>query len=342
VDIQAEPCTDSVAWDDYVAAHPAATSYHRWAWRSVFERAFGHEPIYLWVRSAERVCGVLPLVEMRSWLFGTFAVSLPFVNYGGVLADDHAVARALLDAAVRFRADRGWKHVELRHTDALFPELPAKRHKVVMSLTLPGSEEALWRALDRKVRNQVRKAEKTGCTAGSGGAELLDEFYAVFAHNMRDLGTPVYSRDLFSEVVRAFPDETRLFVVRHGDAPVAASLTIAWRGRIEVPWASSLRMHNDKSPNTLLYWTMLRDAVERGRTTFDFGRSTPNEGTFHFKRQWGADPHGLAWEYVLPEGAELPDQSPKNPKFALAIKAWQHLPLWVANRLGPVIAKQIP
>jgi serine/alanine adding enzyme len=332
---------DDSAWNTYVSGHPDATAYHRWAWRDVFSSAFGHDSIYLVALDDAHIVGALPLVEFRSHLFGTFAVSLPFVNYGGVLADRDAAAGALNARAVSLARDRRWRYVELRHIRRQFAEWPVKRHKVGMWLPLSATQEALWSSLDRKVRNQVRKAEKSGCTAQHGGAELLDDFYRVFAHNMRDLGTPVYARRFFDDVLRAFPADTRVFVVRIAGEPVAASITLGWRDGVEAPWASSLRAHADKSPNMLLYWTMLRWAVEQGYTMFDFGRSTPDEGTFHFKKQWGAQPHELAWEYLGLSG-DLPDQSPKNPKFKAAIAVWQHLPVWLTNRVGPPIVRSIP
>jgi serine/alanine adding enzyme len=332
---------DVSAWDRYVNGHPDATAYHQWAWRDVFAGAFGHDSIYLVARDCERVVGALPLVELRSRLFGTFAVSLPFVNYGGVVADGELAAGQLNARAVSLARERGWRHVELRHIRRQFAEWPVKRHKVAMWLPLAAGPEAQWSSLDRKVRNQVRKAEKSGCTAENGGAELLGDFYRVFAHNMRDLGTPVYARRFFDEVLRAFPADTRVFIVRIAGEPVAASITVGWRERVEVPWASSLRGYSVQSPNTLLYWTMLRWAVEQGYRTFDFGRSTPDEGTFHFKKQWGAQPHELAWEYLGLTG-EVPDHSPKNPKFKGAIAVWQHLPLWLTNRVGPAIVRSIP
>jgi len=334
--------TDNASeWDANVASHRHATAYHQWGWRVVFREAFGHPSHYLIARRNGRVTGGLPLVEFRSRLFGAFAVSLPFVNYGGVVADDDETAAALVADAVSWARARGLSHVELRHLSVKAAPWPAKRHKVAMWLTLERTEPAAWTALDRKVRNQVRKAEKGGLATEMGGVERLDEFYRVFAHNMRDLGTPVYSRRFFASILRAFPGSARVFVVQLGRIPVAASITIRWRDTIEVPWASSLRAHSDKSPNMLLYWTMLKAAIEEGATRFDFGRSTPNEGTFQFKRQWGATPQPLVWEYAGLEG-RLPDQSPKNPKFRMAVSLWKHLPLALANRIGPAVVRNIP
>jgi serine/alanine adding enzyme len=278
---------DAAGWDSYVSAHSVSTRYHPWAWRGVFERVFGHETIYLVARRDATVVGLLPLVSFRSLLFGRFLVSLPFVNYGGVLADDDAAARALVDAA-RVEADRRRAtSVELRHTRRMFADLPVKQHKVAMTLALPADPDTAWKGFDNKVRNQIRKAEKSNLEALVGGAELLDDFYAVFASNMRDLGTPVYSRRLFEEVVATIP-ESRVYSVRLNGAPVAAGITIGYRRSVENPWASSLREHRSLNPNMLLYWTMLRDSIARGYKVFDFGRSTPNEGTYQFKKQWGA------------------------------------------------------
>jgi FemAB-related protein (PEP-CTERM system-associated) len=164
----------------------------------------------------------------------------------------------------------------------------------------------------------------------------------VFAENMRDLGTPVFSRAFFREVLQQFPAATRVFVVRHGDRPVAASVTYAHRDVMEVPWASSLRAYRTSAPNMLLYWTMLRDATRSGFRCFDFGRSTPDQGTFHFKRQWGAAPEPLVWEYGLLGSGALPDISPGNDRFAAAIRAWQRIPVWMTRMMGPAIVRNIP
>jgi FemAB-related protein (PEP-CTERM system-associated) len=340
VDVTRDPT--EAEWNAFVERRPDATVYHLWGWRRVFTQAFGHRSVYLAARTADGIAGVLPLVLFNSWLFGRFAVSLPFVNYGGVVAETDEAAAGLVAEAETVGRDEHLSHLELRHLAARFPRLQAKRHKVAMRLPLPPAADALWQTIDRKVRNQVRKSEKSGLTATIGGAELLPEFYAVFAKNMRDLGTPVYSRKFFSAILAEFPAAARVHVVRKGDLPLAGSITIQWRQGIEVPWASSLREHRDSSPNMLLYWTMLQHAIASGCTVFDFGRSTPNEGTFHFKRQWGAEPTPIAWEYSMLNGRPMPDQSPANPKFRAAIETWKRLPVPVATFLGPAIVRSIP
>jgi FemAB-related protein (PEP-CTERM system-associated) len=333
--------SDPQAWSAYVSIQEGNVGYHDWRWRDVFKGAFGYDSIYFAVRRHDRIAGVLPTVLLDSWLFGRALISLPFVNYGGVLADDPVAERALLDAAVAAARAHRCKHVELRHVARRFDDLPCKQHKVTMLLPLQPAP-ALWDGLDKKVRNQVRKAQKSGLTYQDGGLELLDGFYAVFARNMRDLGTPVYSRNFFAQILRAFPERARVHVVSQGSTPAAAGLTFQTRSAVEIPWASAVRDFNALCANPLLYWSMLEGAAGRGCATFDFGRSTPNEGPYRFKAQWGAEPVPLCWEYRLLAGGQLPNTSPTNSKFTLAISIWKNMPLEFANLLGPIVSRNIP
>ena len=331
--------SDRSDWEQFVNARGDAAGYHAWGWQRVFEKAFGHRPVYLIARRDDDVAGVLPLVEIRSRLFGNTLTSLPFLNYGGVMADGEDASNALIEAARDEAEARGSSHVELRHVAAQFPNLPAKRHKVSMRLPLCPD---MWGGLDRKVRNQIRKAEKSGLVVERGGEALVGDFYKVFARNMRDLGTPVYSRRLFEEVLRTFPRQSLLHIVRLNGKPVAAGFTYRTTTMVQLPWASSIREFNALCPNVLLYWDAIQFAQSEGAATFDMGRSTPNEGTFKFKAQWGAQPVPLHWEYQLLTQADLPNVSPANPKFQLAIALWQKLPLAFTKTVGPFIVRAIP
>jgi len=342
--VRAATEADRHDWDAYLtrrAGDADVTGYHEWAWQNVIRDAFGHEAVYLIARRSSdgAVAGVLPLVFIKSRLFGRTLTSMPFLNYGGVAADDDSISRALIQQAAAQARLRQCKSAELRHFDRRFPELPCRQHKVTMRLPLGA---VTWETLDRKVRNQVRKAQKSELSVEDGGIELVPAFYHVFARNMRDLGTPVYSRRWFELVMTAFPDRTRLAVVRLKGEPIAAALTYRTGPTVEVPWASSIRDHNALCPNHLMYWHMLQSAQAVGAEVFDFGRSTPGEGTYKFKEQWGATAVPLTWEYCFLDGAAVPDASPANPKYRMAIDLWKHFPLWLANVVGPRIVRDIP
>lgn len=339
IEVSTATRADGGAWEAYVDARGDEAGYHSWRWRRVFADAFGHESVYLIARQGGLIVGVLPMVQIKSLLFGRTLTSLPFLNYGGVMADAPQIARALIDQAYEEARYRRCSHVELRHVEAQFPNLPCKQHKVAMRLHVG---DGMWDGLDRKVRNQIRKAEKSGLIVERGGESLVGDFYGVFARNMRDLGTPVYSRRLFEEVLRVFPERAQLHVVRLNGAAIAAGLTYRTSSMVQLPWASSIRSYNALCPNVLLYWDAIQFAHECGVQVFDMGRSTPNEGTFKFKSQWGAQPVPLHWEYQLLTPGELPNVSPANPKYQFAISLWQRLPLSVTTRVGPMIVRAIP
>jgi FemAB-related protein (PEP-CTERM system-associated) len=334
---------EGTAWDAFVMSSQESTNYHRLGWRQVIEKSFGHTTYYLAASNHnDEICGILPLVHLKSRLFGNFLASLPFFNYGGFVCDEDSTGKALLASTRGLLGELHAAYAELRHLDCCLEGLATRQHKVTMILELENDADSQWTVLDAKVRNQVRKAEKCGLKALTGHTELLDGFYEVFCRNMRDLGTPVYGKDFFLNVLETFPDTTRIISVTLDGITVASGILTWFRDTLEVPWASSISDHRGKCPNNLLYWEAIRFAIGNGSRKFDFGRSTPGEGTYRFKKQWGAKPVQLYWQYLLDEGKHLPELNPGNPKYGLAIKVWQRLPLAVANVLGPRIVRSIP
>ncbi|MGB0128204.1 MAG: peptidoglycan bridge formation glycyltransferase FemA/FemB family protein, partial [Rhodocyclaceae bacterium] len=241
-------CTssDDDAWDAYVAGNPESSLYHQSAWKRVIVTSFGHESIYLMSFDPAGQCnGVLPLIHIRSWLFGNFISSLPFFNYGGLCVDDPAASDALLAYAADFGKSSGASYIEIRSTKQLDIPLPSKTNKVCMKLNLPPNAEELWARFPSKLRSQIRRAEKEGMTVRIGGIELLPAFYEVFAENMRDLGTPVYAKSFFGNIFKYFSSSARICAVFDSkQKPVAAGFLLGFRKTIEIPWASSLKEAN--------------------------------------------------------------------------------------------------
>lgn len=322
---------------------PLVELSHHPGWLTVLAHAFGHVPYCLEAVREEHTVGFLPLVYVRSLLFGRYLVSLPYLNYGGVVADNDDVARLLLDRAVELADRLKVRRLELRHTHPIaHPKLAhARTDKAHMRLDLPASVDALWKQLDGKVRNQVNRGRKNGLTVAWGAHDLLPEFYTVFSRNMRDLGTPVYGRALFAHVLEQFRGRAELCVVRAGDLPVAGALLLHGWGVTEVPSASSLRSHNRTNANMLMYWHLLERAIGREQEVFDFGRSTPDSGTYNFKKQWGATPAAAYWQSYLRFGS-LEETRPDNPRYGRMVRLWKRLPVCLTRLLGPHIVRGIP
>jgi FemAB-related protein (PEP-CTERM system-associated) len=340
-------------WDAFVRVQSGSTHCHLYEWRNVMKSVFGHDCAYLAVRDhAGRIEGVLPLVRVKSRVFGHFLVSMPFLNYGGPLGSPRATAQ-LAGAAAKRAGDARVSLLELRSRAPWFGAptsgwtASTRKITVLLDLKTGAGPGALWKELDAKVRSQVRRPQKDGVTVRFG-VEQLEPFYAVFAHHMRDLGTPVLPRRFFEAVSAAFPDDVWFGCAYIGDTPVAAGCGFRWQSEFEMTWASSLAAYKRSSPNMLLYWAFMERAVEAGLTTFNFGRCTTGSGTHKFKLQWGACDEQLWWYDWQPgdagvsQSAPSKTPSPDDSQFAWGPRLWKRLPLSVATALGPRIVKYIP
>lgn len=334
--------SETPRWLAFVEGLKSAPNYCLPHWGDIIANAFSHQT-RVWVAMTDdgRILGGVPLTVIDSRLFGRFAVSVPFFNYGGVLAEYRNVATSIMRYLHEVCELEGWRHVEVRTTQGGL-ELPVTSRKVSMILQLPGSERELDEQLGSKIRSQCKKAQAFSPVVRFGGGELLDDFYRVFSINMRDLGTPVYSKNWFRAILSHPKVRATLVVVYFEGKAVSTGFLVGQNGMLEIPWASTVRSANAMDANMWMYRKVLEFAVREGYEFFDFGRSTVDAGTYRFKKQWGAKPFPHHWYYVLPEGQRLPAMNPDNPKYKVVISVWKKLPVWVANTLGPRIVKDIP
>ena len=325
-----------------VQSAPTATICHHFLWQSVIQSAYGHQPFYLLAQDQGQVLGVLPLVLVRSRLFGCSLTSMPFLDYGGVCSDHESVAHTLVLRAQQLMHEHAVDYVELRQRLPTNTDGNVRLDKVGMVLDISPGSEALWTGLPAKTRNQVRKAQKSDLKVAVGGGELLDEFYEVFVENMRDLGSPVHHKNFFAHIFEQFGEQVRLFVVRDQQRPVGGLVCFFFRDTVTVPWASSLRRYISKCPNNILYWEALQYACTRNYQRFDFGRSSIDSGTYAFKKQWGAKPVQVYWQMLSKDAnSKSLAFSASESKYKIVIEAWKRLPIPVSAVLGPAIRRYL-
>lgn len=329
-------------WDAFLAGQGDDCVYHRARWVRFAGEVFGFDPCFLQARDAAgRLVGALPLVHQRSRLFGSRLVSLPFFNYGGAIAGEAGVRERLVAESAALARRTGAPVLEIRDRAPL-DGVATRLDKVAMLLDLPPTFEALSKQLGSKLRSQVKRAERVSPGIVVGGAELVREFYAVFAPTMRDLGTPVYPVRFFSALMAACGADARIVIVRARSVPAAAGLLVRHGDVMEVPWAASAREFRADAVNMRLYWELLRNSIEAGCRRFDFGRSTVDAGTYRFKAQWGARPVQLHWLYPL-EPAGMPPAAPGSGRAVrLAQAVWTRLPTPVANAVGGIVSPGLP
>jgi FemAB-related protein (PEP-CTERM system-associated) len=277
---------------------------------------------------------------VRSLVYGRAIISLPFLNGGGIQADNDAAVAALLEHACTLSRRAGARYVELRGGDAL-PGLATETRKATVILPIHDGLETVWRRARPSLRNKVRKAEKLGVHVAIG-TDLLSEFYGVYAQNMRRLGTPVFGKLFFETVVDQFRDDAQILVAYFENRPIGAKFVIFHKAACYFIWASSLREYSHCAPMDLLNWAAVREAVDRGCDICDFGRSNLGGSHMQFKQKWNGEVAPLPWHYLLNGPDRVPRRAGDDGRLALAARIWRLLPLPMANRLGPCLARHLP
>jgi FemAB-related protein (PEP-CTERM system-associated) len=328
-------------WDRSLKLLDDSTFAHLGGWREIMEEVMGHETLYrVAVDATGEINGLLPLVRVRSRLFGDYLLSMPFLSYGGPIGTDEA-RKALVQNATKEAERLGVDLLELRSHKPVQGPLEVSDRKITVTLDLPEDPRDLWEnGLKAKVRSQIRRPKKEGVEARFG-PECLDPFYGVFCRTMRDLGTPVLSRRFFQSIATTFPEQAVFCSLHWRGESVAAGCGFHWREEFELTWAGALREYNPMAPNMLLYWSVIEDAISRGVRVFNFGRCSPGSGTHRFKKQWGGMDVPLPWAQWTPRGV-MTTPNPEQKRFGLAIATWKRLPLPMANRLGPWISRCLP
>lgn len=336
------------AWDNYVLSHPDGIAYQLFAWQETVKKAYGFQPLYLMAQSKNQVKGVLPLIYFNI-PFKRELISLPYCDAGGPLADDPATETLLLRQALKITSSAKMVIRSTRSFANLSPEKTLSKQKVRMILSLPPASDKLLTSLKAKVRSQVNKADKNGLRSTLGSLNLINDFYSVFSENMRDLGSPVHSIKWIHAVLKCYGNRAHVVVVyMPSGEPAATGIILCHPNIVSIPWASSLRRFNKFNPNMMLYWAFLKYASDNGFPSFDFGRSTIGEGTYNFKKQWGAQPEPLHWAEIISDGnnSELKikqnnSTSSKYPIREYAENLIKTLPVSLSTALGSSTRKFI-
>lgn len=327
-------------WDHYVSNAAGATFFHQAGWKSVLERAFGHNTHFLYAEQAGDIVGVLPLAQVKSLLFGNALASLPFCVYGGIVADSAEAANALRAHSCELAKSLKVDALEMRNREPSEAGWPVKELYFTFRKAIDADDEVNLKAIPNRQRAMVRKGIKEGLE--SAWDEAPDRLYRVYSESVRNLGTPVFSARYFGILQDVFKEQCSILMITHKGQDIAGVLNFYFRDEV-LPYygGSTAAARTVKGVNHFMYWELMRRSAEQGYRLFDFGRSKAGTGPYSFKKNFGFEPQPLPYDYFLVESDSIPDVNPLNPKYRLMINVWSRLPLPVANLLGPFLAKDL-
>lgn len=330
---------ECVRIEAFVAEH-GATPFHRPAWLKAIEQGTGQRALGIVTERAGTLTGWLPLTEVRSPLFPATLVSSGFGMRGGVLAerrkDADALCRAAEELAQRFcatavelrggTAPEGWQEITGKHANFKRP--------------LAEDVDAELLAIPQKARAEVRKSLRSELEIDIGREpDHQDAFYACYSESVRNLGTPVFPRSLFTSVIEHFGEDADILVVRSKGRPVSSVLSLYHDGAVMPYWGGGPLEARKVRANERAYFELMNHGRALGCTDFDYGRSKVGTGPYNFKKWWGFEPEPLVYHSWTAPGATARNVDPTDSGYSSRIALWKRLPLPVANRIGPWIAR---
>ncbi len=338
--LSAQDAAAAQRWDAFVMASPQATFFHRAGWLKLIEQIFGHRGYFLYAQRDGVIEGVLPLAQVKSFLFGHALTGLPFAVYGGVAAASEEAAAALELEAQTIAQQIGAEHLELRNTVPRHADWPQQDLYVTFRKEILPEEEANMLAVPRKARAMVRKGIKNGLVSQIDAD--VNRFFALYADNTHRHGTPAMPKRYFAALLTEFGADAEVMTVCAPDGrPLSSVLSFYFRDEVLPYYAGDDESARDLAANDFKYWELMRRACARGLKLFDYGRSKQGTGSYAFKKNWGFEPTPLHYEYCLYKREAVPQNNPNNAKYQLLIKAWRRLPIGVANWLGPFIVRSL-
>ncbi|SHE23667.1 FemAB family XrtA/PEP-CTERM system-associated protein [methanotrophic endosymbiont of Bathymodiolus puteoserpentis (Logatchev)] len=331
---------DKNLWQQYVEKTPAATFFHQVEWQEVIERSFGHKTYYLYAEQQGQITGILPLVHIKSLLFGNALVSNAFCVYGGVVADNVDAALALDQEACRLGKELAVDHIEFRNRERINPDRPYKEGMyVTFRKELESDVDKNLAAIPRKQRAVVRKGIKAGLVSVIDND--TERLFEAYSESVRNLGTPVFPKKYFKILKEVFKEQCEVISIEHKGKLIASVMNFYFRDEVLPYYGGGKAEARALYANDFMYWEVMRRAVDKGVKIFDYGRSKIGTGSYRFKKHWGFKEAPLFYEFELVKSGSMPDINPLNPKYKFFIAAWKRLPLSVSQVIGPLLAKDL-
>lgn len=314
--------------------------FHRPLWLLAVERGTGQQACGFVSEQMGAITGWLPLTEVRSMLFGKALVSSGFGVGGGVLAQSEDVTHTLVEAAQDHAMQAGFASIEVRSGPIPqgWNEISGKHCGFERVLAKDDAAELL--AIPRKARAEVRKGLKNDLSVRVGRRiDDLAAHYSVYSESVRNLGTPVFPKALFSAMLEAFSDSADILTILQDDKPIASVLSFYHNGAVMPFWGGGTFSARGARANELMYYELMLHARRRGMERFDFGRSKTGSGPFKFKKNWGFEPEPLVYGSWSVPGKAVRNVDPTSEAYQRKIELWKKLPIPLANTVGPFIAR---
>lgn len=345
-------------WDELVEGTYHSSAYHLWDWGEILSFVYGYQRYYLAVVQKNTIIGGLPLIHVKSWLFGDKLISLPFCEYGGPLVNSELsdkearqVTKSLLSATNRLARTLHVKYVQIKKPMAMIVEgiMGTQGYTnfpryVTFQIDLTRELDELWANVHKSKRKAARKALKGGVVAKElESVEQLKAYYLLYLKTHKRHGSPPHKYEFFKRLYDAFflKGRMKILLAEYEGKLIGGRISFC-HGKTIFNWYSVIDWkHRSLNPNSLLSWSIIEWGVKNGYHKLEFGRTRRGTTIYDFKKDWGGQETYLQ-EYVFfmnSRKSELPD--PKQLKYEYLSKVWLLIPIPLTRKIGPRIRASI-
>ena len=330
-------------WVNYLKSDAAADICQHFAWGHIFRETFGLDTILILYRDNGNIKGGLPLVLFDQKITGRAMVSMPFLNYGGVLGLNDEIKMALADAGRQTLEKISADYLEMRHTARGIGTAAdhTVQNRVTFRLDINRPTEEIFNKFKKQLRTRIRKAEKQRLEYYQG-QDRLDHFYHLFATAMTEHGTPVMPKRFFASILKYLSEYAQMMIAYKDNRPVGGKLVLKFKNRATMTWGCYPDRFKHLLANYHLTWELIQQLSRGPIETVDFGRSAPDSGGYIYKANWGTDVIPIYVDYIASDKNRIPLLKPENKKYQTAISLWKKMPVGLAKIVGPRLARYFP
>lgn len=295
--ITVRPATDRAAWESFLQGRPYASFLQSWTMGEVY-RDIGQEPVRFEAVKDGTIVGACQaiLVPARR---GRHLM----VQYGPQLADDAAL-EPLVNAVKEEATKRGCSFVRM---SPFQPDIPnskfhipnavpspmhllseytwyiplrsADRWQKGIEQSAPRTEESILADMRKTTRNLVGRAQREGVvvTASTDPNADLDIYFKLQEETYKRHHFVPYRESYIRAQVKHFAPlgQAIVYVARYNGEPVAASVHMSYAGITSYHHGASTQKYDKIPASTLLQWTAIREALERGDDIYNFWGIAP-------------------------------------------------------------------
>lgn len=329
-------------WDSFAKEY--GTVFHTIGWKEVLEKSFGLETHYFMAMDENgQIRAIAPIAYGRNLLLKKVGMALPFVNYLDLCAADDKAEDFITEQLSSLLKSEGLNYIELRYKDSKLNVKNADIQDDNYTFILPieDTEDKVMALSSANNRNHIRKTYKNQWFTSSIGWNNLDEFYKVYSHTMKRLGSPCPSMGFFTNIRDLMGENVHLLTVSDAEnGEVIGGMTLfTWNDTVYYQWGGAVETYNKKHVNNFMYWEAIKFCISNGYKYLDLGRSPKDSGTYNFKSHFGAQPQKLTYYRLSKRPGKV--QQVEKDNVGWAIELWKKMPKPLTDLAGKILIKYV-